>query len=192
MKNKTQGEMVNARQQALLHMKLQRIVLLHHILDIKTSQEYKDDIRETGMTYQIVPPDNRRLNISKRAIQTWKNNFSAFSAEWQQHSRYTCGTKKSHRPIGSSSSLGIPMTTHRYFPTPMCTSSTTIAQRHLCPSSWRPYSMTSPIGENIFLNTAGKAVKRIIFPLIYHHVMIVGGKIIALKNMIHEPDGPRV
>ena len=44
MKNKTQGEMINARKQALLRIKLQGILPLHLILDNETSQAYKDDI----------------------------------------------------------------------------------------------------------------------------------------------------
>ena len=56
-------------------MKIQGIVPLHQILDKETSQAYKDKIRNTGMTYQLVPPDNRRHNISEKSIQTWKNHF---------------------------------------------------------------------------------------------------------------------
>ena len=130
--------MINVRRRALLRMKFQGIVPLHQILDNETSQAYKDEIRETGMTYQLVPRDDHRCNISKRSIQTWKNHFSAFSADQQQHSRYTCGAKKSHRPSGSSSSLGSPISTSISRPTHICTSSTTIMQRHSCPSAWIP------------------------------------------------------
>ena len=42
MKNKTQGEMINARRRALLRMKLQCIVPLHQILDNEISQAYTD------------------------------------------------------------------------------------------------------------------------------------------------------
>ena len=45
-------------------MKLQGIVPLHQILDNEISQAYKDEIRETGMTYQLVPPENHRRNIA--------------------------------------------------------------------------------------------------------------------------------
>ena len=67
--------MINARQRALLRMKLYGIVPLHQSLDNETSQAYKDGIRETGITYQLVPSDNHRHNIADRSIQTWKNNF---------------------------------------------------------------------------------------------------------------------
>ena len=74
MKKKSQGEMINARRRALLRMKIQGIVLLHHILDNETSQAYKDEISDTGMTYQLVPPDHHRRNIAERSIQMWKNH----------------------------------------------------------------------------------------------------------------------
>ena len=56
-------------------MKLQGIVPLHQILDNEISEAYKEEILDTKMSYQLVPPDDHRRNIAKRAIQTWKNNF---------------------------------------------------------------------------------------------------------------------
>ena len=67
--------MINAWQHALLRMKLQGILQLHQILDNENSQAYKDEIRYTGMTYQVVSPDNHHNIIAERAIQTCKNNF---------------------------------------------------------------------------------------------------------------------
>ena len=75
MKNKSQGEMIRARRAALLRMKLQHIVPLRQILDNEISEAYKEEIRKTGMTYQLVPPDDHRRNLAERAIQTWKNHF---------------------------------------------------------------------------------------------------------------------
>ena len=75
MKNKSQGEMIRARRATLLQMELQHIVPLLQILDNEISEAYKEEIRHTGMTYQLVPPDYHRRNIAERAIQTWKNNF---------------------------------------------------------------------------------------------------------------------
>ena len=75
MKTKTQGEMINSRRRALIRMKLQGIIPLHQILQNEISQAYKDKIHDTGMTYHLVPPDNRRRNIAKRYIQMWKNHF---------------------------------------------------------------------------------------------------------------------
>ena len=75
IKNKTKGEMINARQRVLLRMKLQGIIPLHQIPDNETPQAYKDEICDTGMTYQLVPTYDYCRNIADRAIQTWKNHF---------------------------------------------------------------------------------------------------------------------
>ena len=78
MKNKYQGEMIRARRAALLRMDLQNIVPIRQILDNEISEAYKEEIRHTGMTYQLVPPDYHRRNIAERAIQAWKNHFVSF------------------------------------------------------------------------------------------------------------------
>ena len=56
-------------------MKIQGIVPLHKILDNEISEAYKEKILATKMSYQLIPPDDHRRNISERAIQTWKNYF---------------------------------------------------------------------------------------------------------------------
>ena len=38
---------------------------------------YIQEITATGMTYQLVPPDDHRQNIAKKTIQTWKYHFIA-------------------------------------------------------------------------------------------------------------------
>ena len=70
MKNKSQGEMIRARRAALLRMELQDIVPVLQILDNEISEAYKEEIRNTGMKYQMVPPDDHHRNIAERAIQT--------------------------------------------------------------------------------------------------------------------------
>ena len=56
-------------------MELQNIVPIRQILDNEVSEAYKEEIRNTGMIYELVPPDDHRRNIAERAIQTWKNHF---------------------------------------------------------------------------------------------------------------------
>ena len=58
MKNRTEGEMIEARQRGLKIMRQQCITPAHQVLDNKISQTYKDEIRDSGMSYQLVPPDN--------------------------------------------------------------------------------------------------------------------------------------
>ena len=67
--------MIEARRRGLNIMRRQGITSEQQVLDNEISQTYKDEIRESGMSYQIVPPCNHLRNIAERAIQTWKNHF---------------------------------------------------------------------------------------------------------------------
>ena len=67
--------MIKAQCRGVIRMKLQGITTAHQVLNSKISQTYKDEIRESGMSYQLVPPDNQRRNIAERSIQTWNNHF---------------------------------------------------------------------------------------------------------------------
>jgi hypothetical protein len=76
-KNKTEGELILARSRALLRMKACGITPRHQVLDNEISTAYKAAITTSGMTYQLVPPDDHRRNIAEKAIQTWKDHFVA-------------------------------------------------------------------------------------------------------------------
>eukprot|EP00804_Cyclotella_cryptica_P001885 CCRYP_007356-RA/>CCRYP_007356-RA protein AED:0.20 eAED:0.20 QI:0/-1/0/1/-1/1/1/0/768 len=76
-KNKTEGELILARNRALQRMKACGIHPTRQVLDNEISATYKLAITASGMTYQLVPPDDHRRNIAKRAIQTWKDHFIA-------------------------------------------------------------------------------------------------------------------
>ena len=67
-KNKTEGEMILARRRALLRMKACGIVPQHQVMDNECSTAYKQEITESGMTYQLVPPNNHRQNVAEKAI----------------------------------------------------------------------------------------------------------------------------
>ena len=56
-------------------MKEQGIVPTHKVLDNEISMAYRLEIKKTGMSYQLVPPDDHRSNLSEKAIQTWKEHF---------------------------------------------------------------------------------------------------------------------
>ena len=75
MKNRTEGETIQAHRRALLRMKLCVIVPKWQILHNKASSLYKQEIRDMNMKYQLVPPDDHQRNISEKTIQTWKDNF---------------------------------------------------------------------------------------------------------------------
>ena len=75
MKNKTGGELILAHNQTLTRMQQQGINPKHQILDNQASELYKDAIRASGMTYQLVPPDDHWHNMAKKTIQTSKDHF---------------------------------------------------------------------------------------------------------------------
>ena len=75
IKDRIEGEMMIGRTHALKFMKVCGIIPKHQVLDNEESKFYKDAIRESVTTYQIIPPDDHRRNISQRAIQAHKYNF---------------------------------------------------------------------------------------------------------------------
>ena len=56
-------------------MKACNITPRHQVLNNEISATYKNAITTSGMTYQLVPPDDYRHNIAEKAIQTWKDHF---------------------------------------------------------------------------------------------------------------------
>ena len=74
-KNKTEGEMIAARNRALTRMRACGIKPKRQVLDNEASKQYKQAIKESDMDYQLVPPDDHRRNIAEKAIQTWKDHF---------------------------------------------------------------------------------------------------------------------
>jgi hypothetical protein len=77
MKNRTEGEMINAYQKMVDRMLLSGLGLKHHRLDNECSKNFKKCIRQNNMTHKLVPPDCHRRNMAERAIQTFKNHFVA-------------------------------------------------------------------------------------------------------------------
>ena len=53
------------------------IVPTRSVLDKEASAAYKQAIWESGMTYQLVLPDDHQSNLVEKAIQTWKEHFIA-------------------------------------------------------------------------------------------------------------------
>ena len=75
MKNRTEGETMLVRRRALTRMKKCGIKPKHQVLDNKASAAYKQDIAESDMSYELVPPNNHQRNIAEKAIQAWKDHF---------------------------------------------------------------------------------------------------------------------
>eukprot|EP00804_Cyclotella_cryptica_P023186 CCRYP_000381-RA/>CCRYP_000381-RA protein AED:0.13 eAED:0.11 QI:0/0/0/1/0.33/0.25/4/0/1130 len=76
-KNRSEGEIIFARTLALQRMKVCDLAPTRQVLDNEASAAYKQAIHDSGMTYQLVPPDNHRRNLAEKAIQTWKDQFIA-------------------------------------------------------------------------------------------------------------------
>ena len=53
------------------------LTLQRQVLDNEASVAYKQSILESGLTYQLVPPNDHRRNVAKKAIQTWKDHIIA-------------------------------------------------------------------------------------------------------------------
>ena len=104
--------MTRARKAALLQIKFQGSVPVHHILDNNISKAYKEEIKEIDMTYQLVPKDNRWRNIVERAIRMWKTIVAASSAVQQPCFPTTCGTKSYPKQSVNACCLDTPTSTH--------------------------------------------------------------------------------
>ena len=81
--------MILARRRALTRMKHQGLVPKHQVLDNKISALYRNEIKATDMTFQLVPRDDHRRNLAEKAIQTWKDHFigvlSGTAASFPEH-----------------------------------------------------------------------------------------------------------
>ena len=75
MKNRTKGEMITVYQRMVNRMKLLARRLKHHHLDNKCSAKFKEYIAKNRMFHELVSPDCHHSNITKWAIQTFKNHF---------------------------------------------------------------------------------------------------------------------
>ena len=75
MQHRNEGCMISARQCALDRMKLCGIVPKHQVLDNEESTASKAAILASGMTYELVPPNDHRRNLAEKEIQTCKDHF---------------------------------------------------------------------------------------------------------------------
>ena len=77
------------RRRAIKRMHAVGITPKRQVLDNETSMAYRQEIMATGMTYQLVSPDDHRQNIAGKTIQTCKDHFisvcSGVSAHFQMH-----------------------------------------------------------------------------------------------------------
>jgi hypothetical protein len=75
LKNNTNNKLILARAQAQECMRKAGIVPKHQILDNRKLVKYEEAICASGMTFELVPPDDHRRNMAEKASQTSKNHF---------------------------------------------------------------------------------------------------------------------
>ncbi len=80
MKNKSAGSMVKTYTELWTGLTAKGVVRPKtHLLDNEVSAALKAEIIK-NCTIQLVPPDNHRRNLAKRAIHAFKNHFKAILA----------------------------------------------------------------------------------------------------------------
>ena len=72
MHNRTADGMVRAYQILMKRLKAAGIHPKKHVLDNEASAQFKQEIKEHGLDYELVPKGQHRRNIAEKAIQTWK------------------------------------------------------------------------------------------------------------------------
>jgi hypothetical protein len=148
MQNQSGGKLILACAQALARMRHHRLIPKHQILNNQASAEYKATITASGMTYELVPPEEHQCNMAKKAIQTFKDHFIG--------EPLISGVNFSHRLNGSSSYFVNPERIQTYWRMHMSTNITTTIGIHLSPSAWKHWSMTNPTNAAPTQNTASK------------------------------------
>eukprot|EP00804_Cyclotella_cryptica_P003838 CCRYP_020455-RA/>CCRYP_020455-RA protein AED:0.30 eAED:0.34 QI:0/0/0/1/1/1/2/0/650 len=153
-KNKTEGELILARNRALQRMKACGIQPTRQVLDNEISAAYKLAITASGMTYQLVPPDDHRSNIAEKAIQTWKDHFIAVISGTDAKFPSTFGANYYHKWNANSAFYGNPMHTPTFPPIRISTVIMTTTHTLSSPWAWKPLSTTNPTAANLLPNTA--------------------------------------
>jgi hypothetical protein len=75
MQNQSGGKVILARTRALAWMQCRGLIPKHKTLNNQASAKYKATIEASGMTYELVPPEEHRRNMAENAIQTFKDHF---------------------------------------------------------------------------------------------------------------------
>ena len=64
--------MIRAYRALMRRLKATGIKPKKHVLDNEASTNFKQEIKEHGLEYKLVPKGMHRRNIAEEAIQTWK------------------------------------------------------------------------------------------------------------------------
>ena len=77
MKNRSDKEAVRCYKDMYTFLEKRNCKPKLNIIDNKASQAVKNFITNEHTKYQLVEPNNHRVNASERAIRTFKNHFVA-------------------------------------------------------------------------------------------------------------------
>eukprot|EP00804_Cyclotella_cryptica_P006226 CCRYP_020767-RA/>CCRYP_020767-RA protein AED:0.16 eAED:0.16 QI:0/0/0/1/1/1/2/0/846 len=114
------------------------------VLDNEISAAYKLAITASGMTYQLVPPDDHRRNIAEKAIQTWKDHFIAVISGTDAKFPSTFGANYYHKWNANSAFYGNPMHTPTFPPIRISTAIMTTTHTLSSPGHGSPCPRQTP------------------------------------------------
>ena len=138
MKNRTEGGMMLARRRALKRMHAVGILPKRQVLDNETRMAYRQEIMETGMTYQLVPPDEHRRNIGGKQSKHGKTTSFQFAAVSPHTSQCTYGAGSSHNPRNSCYYSGKQISTQKFRLSLTSMARMIMTHNRLSPSAWKP------------------------------------------------------
>ncbi len=154
MKNHTTGEMIQAYQVLVDHLRSTGVTPKMHILDNECSAEFKERIKLNNMQYQLVPPHDHRRNIAEKAIQVLKAHFicilcgadKAFPLHlWDRligQAEHTLNMLRTSRMTPSVSAYAYLWGKHNYIANPFAPLGCKV-EAHVTPSiqeTWSPYT----------------------------------------------------
>jgi hypothetical protein len=97
MQNQSGGKLILARAHALARMRCRGLIPKHQILDNQASAEYKAAIEATGMTYELVPPEEHQRNMAEKPSTPSRNISSESSVDAPHPCQSTFGVNFSHK-----------------------------------------------------------------------------------------------
>jgi hypothetical protein len=137
IRNQSGGKLILARARALARMQRQGLIAKHQILDNQASAEYKAAIEASGMTYELVPPDEHQRNMAEKAIQTFKDHFVGVLSGCAPSMPIHLWCQLLPQSNVNSFSSDNPGRILTYPHTHMSTNNTTTTDIHLFPLAWR-------------------------------------------------------
>ncbi len=156
MRNQLGGKLILARARALARMRHHRLIPKHQILNNQASAEYKAAVEASGMTYELISPEEHRRNMAKKPFKSSRITLSESSAVAPPPCQSISGVNFSHRLNGSSSYFVNPKRIQTYRRMHMSTNITTTISIHFSLSAWKHWSMTNPTNVAPTQNTAPK------------------------------------